>query len=80
MRGDFEEYRVKRGRDEEDSSEYQQSTVPSILGLGHEWIWQLNVFFRFLFILHLFLLHLPLLPLLTVNSLIVRPIAVLFPS
>lgn len=45
MRGDFEEYRVKRGRDEEDSSEYQQSTVPSILGLGHEWIWQLNVFF-----------------------------------
>lgn len=46
MRGDFEEYRVKRGRDEEDSSEYQQSTVPSILGLGHEWIWQLNVFFR----------------------------------
>lgn len=45
MRGDFEEYRVKRGRDEEDSSEYQQSSVPSILGLGHEWIWQLNVFF-----------------------------------
>lgn len=71
---------MKRERDEEDSSEYQQSTVPSILGLGHEWIWQLNVFFLVSSLPSSPSSYLPLSPLLTVNPLIVRPTAVLFPS
>lgn len=77
---DFEEYRMKRERDEEDSSEYQQSTVPSILGLGHEWIWQLDIFFLVSSLPSTPSSYLPLSPLLTVNPLIVQPIAVLFPS